>query len=360
MSNAFTSAVIIPARNEERRLPMCLAALSPQIGDDVLVVVVANNCTDGTAEAARQAIGRSTEIVDCVLGPSQGVGEARQRGCLHALSLYPEVDALMTTDADCVVATDWIVNTLSHLHEVDAVCGRVEPMPDETAILAGMPVQEGTNEAIYRDLVLCFYDVLAPEMHNRYPHHGEASGASLACRVSAWKHVGGFGDLRTGEDRDLIRRMRENDLCIRHADDVRVQASCRLIGRAPGGMADTLRDRLQGVDYRVDEALPPVARLFEMARRGRLDSWPPDTPTTDRLRPADLPAQIARLTDFLAGAGATATGPLPTDQPPAISIVRDPSVVADRVRTANHPAGPRSDFATSFQPPVERNSSGPI
>ncbi len=301
MSGRFTAAVIVPARNEARRIASCLAALAPQVAEDVLVVVVANNCTDGTARAARGVIPQDRfALLDCTLGPAQGVGAARRQGCLHALTRHPGIAQFMTTDADCIVAGDWIAANRRHLAEVDAVCGRVDPIATETSVLTHMPQREAQDEATYRNLVLRFYGLLAPEAHNASPHHGEAPGASLACRASAWSAVGGFADMRSGEDRHLVRHLRGSGFRVRHAEDVRVHASCRLKGRAPGGMADTLRARLAGEDYSVDEALPPVDMLIGMARRGRLEAWPPDTPAAARLRPADLPGEIRRLQSLLA------------------------------------------------------------
>ncbi len=177
MMSAFTAAVVIPARNEARRLPTCLSALLPQIDEDVLIVVVANNCTDSTAAAARASIpSRSLELIDCTLNAAQGVGEARRRGCARAISLYPDIKSLLTTDADCIAAPDWIARSRAHLTEVDAVCGRVEPIPGESGVVQRLPLEAGANEAIYRDMVIQFYDLMAPEPHNPYPHHGGAPG----------------------------------------------------------------------------------------------------------------------------------------------------------------------------------------
>jgi len=63
--------------------------------------------------------------------------------------------------------------------------------------------------------------------------------------AAACAQIGGFADLGAGEDRDLIRRMRLARFSVRHASDVQVFASCRLTRRAPGGMAQALRDRLR-------------------------------------------------------------------------------------------------------------------
>ncbi len=290
------TAVIVPARNEAQRIGSCMAALAPQLGATAIIVVVANNCSDGTAEAARRALPDGGLLVlEADLPAEQGVGAARRLGCAKARRRAPRLRWLLTTDADCVVAEDWLRTNLRHLEEVDAVCGSVVPLPSESRVLRRMPLEAGCREAEYRKLVLEFYALHLPEPHNPPGHHGDAPGASLAFSRSAYFEVGGFADLRTGEDRDLVRRMRRAGLRVRHASDVRVAASCRLIGRAPGGMAQALRHRLSEIDHRVDDALPPAAWLLDQTVRGALPPWPPEVPEMLRLRAAQLPEQISRL-----------------------------------------------------------------
>lgn len=300
MSDAITTAIIIPARNEARRIGACLEALAPQLGRTAMIVLVANNCTDDTVRAARGALrGPCLRIVDRTLAAGQGVGAARRLGCDIAARAAPQLRNLLTTDADCVPGPDWIAANLRHLAQVDAVCGAVSPLSGESAILARIPAEAVHDEAAYRALVLRFYARVHPEPHNPLPHHGDAPGASLAVTLEAYGKAGGFADRRTAEDRDLVRRLRQNGMRVRHADDVRVAASCRLTGRAPGGMAQTLRDRLAGQRYVVDEALPPAEWLLAEAGKGTLPMWPPELPSQLRLRPADLPGQIAALTAIL-------------------------------------------------------------
>lgn len=296
-----TTAIVIPARNEERRISDCLQALKPQLDALCMIVLVANNCTDGTIRAARNALcGPQLLVLECALAPEQGVGAARRMGFEVAMRAAPDLRALLTTDADCVAAPDWIAANLRHLRAFDAVCGAVTPMEEERDILRNMSANEGQNEAAYRALVQKFYALVYPEPHNPLPHHGEAPGASLAVSLQAYHAVGGFADRRTGEDRDLVRRIRQAGLLVRHASNVCVAASCRLTGRAPGGMAQALRDRLAGTDYRIDDGLPPTAWLLDHMRCGTLPMWPPELPEALRLRSRDLPAQIASLNALLA------------------------------------------------------------
>lgn len=69
------ASVVIPAHNEERGIARCLALLGPEFD----VVVVANACTDGTAEVARAA---GVKVVETPVA-----------GKVHALALGDEVCA---------------------------------------------------------------------------------------------------------------------------------------------------------------------------------------------------------------------------------------------------------------------------
>jgi hypothetical protein len=48
-----------------------------------------------------------------------------------------------------------------------------------------------------------------------------------------------------GEDRAFFDALRRVDARIRHVPGVRVVVSARIVGRAPGGMADTMRRRVE-------------------------------------------------------------------------------------------------------------------
>jgi len=85
--SAITTAIVIPARNEARRIGACLAALQPQLTPACRVVLVANNCTDATVARARAALAEpQLQIITLKLEPGQGVGTARRIGCQAALA----------------------------------------------------------------------------------------------------------------------------------------------------------------------------------------------------------------------------------------------------------------------------------
>ncbi len=296
------TAVIIPARNEEERIGTCLAALLAQCPDSVRIVVVLNNTSDGTDMAVRaeaQKFGKMIDVLNLDLPPEQGVGTARRVGCTYAIDNFPALRFLLTTDADGIAAPDWLACNRAHLCEVDAVCGAIEPIAAETRPLSGQSLDFAVWEGRYRQLVLDWYHRFAPEPANPLPHHGEASGASLAMRLGAYQSAGGFEDVKTGEDRAIVRRLKSLGFAVRHAGDVRMQASCRLTGRAPDGMAAALRDRLpsRSAPYCIDAALP----CSEWLRSNRLSPgiWPPDLPAAQRLAVDQLPDHIRVLEDLL-------------------------------------------------------------
>ncbi len=97
-----TITVLIPAHNENKVIGKTLKVLVPQLTEQDQLVVVADNCTDNTAELARQfgvtVIERNDQI-------SQGKGYALAYG-LNCIEQPSEV--LVIIDADCLVQPDFL------------------------------------------------------------------------------------------------------------------------------------------------------------------------------------------------------------------------------------------------------------
>ena len=323
------TAIIIPARNEAERIGDCLTALAPQCNDRVHVILVVNNTDDDTAKIATAAAGRlglDLTVLDLTFPPGMGVGAARRRGCAVALEQMPHLRQILTTDADCRVSPDWVARSIHHLQRFDALCGRVTLNPEEAACLAQQDPMFEAHEMAYRRLVLTLYARHAPNCADLQGSHGEAPGASLGFTRDAYEAVGGFAPIPCGEDRAIIRALRAAGRRVHHADDVWVEASCRLVGRAAGGMADTLRNRLSGAGYLADDCLPDAGCLLEKLRRGGLGCWPVQVPEAERIPVDELPAHIALLRGFLDKSAARETaaplapeagGPRPRENFPA-------------------------------------------
>jgi len=96
--------VLIPARDEELMIAATLAALAQAIRPRDRVLVVADRCTDATAEIARAA---GAEVLERTADQPPGRAAARQDG-LDAALREDDWDAVLFVDADSVVSPGFL------------------------------------------------------------------------------------------------------------------------------------------------------------------------------------------------------------------------------------------------------------
>jgi len=293
--------VAIPARNEEDRIGRCLDALRHQVGEGgaVLpphsfgVLLLLNNCTDGTRAAALRAWQGShipLHITEMALsGAAANAGYARGLA-LDLAALWQERGGrgdgvLLTSDADSRVASDWIARNLTAIAAGNAgVAGQIRLDEGEASSLSSALRARGRIEDAYERALLWFAGAIDPLPHDPWPNHRGASGASLAVRLDAYRRIGGLPLVASGEDRALAQALTRLDLPVRHDCDITVFTSARLAGRASGGTSDALRLRTDDPDIPGDEtleALPTALRRFRWrarlrgwhARQGLADEW---------------------------------------------------------------------------------------
>lgn len=113
-----TLAVLIPAHNEALVLGRTLQTLMPTLPPGSRVLVVADNCTDTTAEIARQHGAEAIERTDIA---NRGKGYALKYGLAYFGANPPA--AVVFLDADCQVAEDTV------------------RLLGQTAIATGRPIQ---------------------------------------------------------------------------------------------------------------------------------------------------------------------------------------------------------------------------
>lgn len=104
-------AVLIPAHNEEGGISSTLRSIAPQLGDHDRLIVVADNCTDGTGNIAEA---EGAEVVSRTSLEKRGKGFALDFGLRHLRSNPPDI--VVIVDADCHVAPD----AIDHLAKVCA------------------------------------------------------------------------------------------------------------------------------------------------------------------------------------------------------------------------------------------------
>jgi cellulose synthase/poly-beta-1,6-N-acetylglucosamine synthase-like glycosyltransferase len=94
--------IIVPSHNEEVCITRCVQSLAAASGNPDDVVVIAHNCSDATADRARQA-GARVEVVNDV--SRAGKGHALKHGFDYAFRQCG-ADAVMIVDADSTVSAN--------------------------------------------------------------------------------------------------------------------------------------------------------------------------------------------------------------------------------------------------------------
>ena len=234
------AAVVVPARDEEQRIGACLDALAAQerlAADEYELIVVLDACEDGTAAAVEAARGRHPElVVHTLIGPGEGAGPARAAGmdvgCARLEAAGAERGLLASTDADTLVAPDWLASQLVSLAAgAEAVGGEIELDPGEAAALPRRVLVGRAAELVER----------TRQAAARGPaEHAHFSGASLGITPRAYREVGGMARLAALEDQELEDRLAAAGVAIHRPRAVRVVTAARTDGRAERGLARDL------------------------------------------------------------------------------------------------------------------------
>ncbi|SAK97081.1 Glycosyl transferase family 2 [Caballeronia fortuita] len=209
-------AIVIPAHNEAAHIGTCVAAARRAadhhqlLGEAVRVIVVADACTDATADIAR-ALGAEVTCID-----ARNVGIARSHGAERALALGARW--LAFTDADTTVAEDWLVRQLDCC--ADAVCG-VIGVHDWSPHIGAVREHFGRT---YTDA----------------DGHRHIHGANMGVSAQAYVRAGGFAPLETSEDVALVEALIAAGARIEWSASPRVVTSARTDFRAKKGFGATL------------------------------------------------------------------------------------------------------------------------
>lgn len=223
--------VVVPARDEETLLAGHLVALARAVTElrrarpDVRVAatLVLDSCTDGSADLVRRtAAGWAwLDVVEVALGC---VGRSRAAGVDRARDAHRDLPSarvwVASTDADSAVPPEWLV----HHAQVAA---------DGAALLTGTVRPVGLSEdRLGRWLAA----------HQLGDGHDHVHGANLGFTLAAHDAVGGFAPLPTGEDVDLVARLRAAGVPWVASAVSPVLTSGRLVARAPEGFAEFVAD----------------------------------------------------------------------------------------------------------------------
>lgn len=208
--------IVVPAHNEAMTIAKCLASVWTAIEQlpstiEVYPLVVLDSCTDDTQILVKAA------GVDYLCCDYHCVGQVRDIGIRHAIA--NGATWLTCTDADSVVAVDWLVQQIEHINHqsIDVICGVVDV--DSWAHLTAQ-----TRE----DYIAHYQDKMG---------HHHIHGANLSFSSDAYLAVGGFAHIPCHEDVDLIGKFKAQSYAITWSNRVRVITSSRLQARATEGFA---------------------------------------------------------------------------------------------------------------------------
>ncbi len=215
--------VVVPAHNEFASLSRCVTAVlaaAAKAPAPVFVVAVLDACDDDSASLSDR-FGPDVAFLEV---DERNVGAARAAGFRFARSVLRSPGGrtwFATTDADTKVGPDWLVAQLNR--DADMVLGVVH-------------VDQWRH---HPDAVA---DRFEEDYDSDQPGHEHIHGANMGCRADAYWRVGGFRDLASGEDVELVQRFEAAGCRVYWDDELSVATSDRRNGRAAGGFADHLAE----------------------------------------------------------------------------------------------------------------------
>ena len=276
------ACVCVPARNEADALPETIRSLDRQQGAGdgarLRLVILANNCTDGTVDRVRamerdgDATHLDIRLIEARLAPEVAhVGTARRMAMDSGADWLDEAGVadgvLLSTDADAVAPPDWIAANLRALDDAEIVGGRLLIDAREAADPALAAIHRRIER--YWSAVRGLEEVIDPCPHDPAPRHGDHIGASLALRASLYRAVGGLPPLACGEDNALVAAVRRHGGRLRHCPAVSILSSGRMAGRVEGGMATEMARRMRVATGQEEYRLPPVGHWRAAIERRR-------------------------------------------------------------------------------------------
>lgn len=245
-------AVLVPAHDEELVIRDTLAALTPQIQPHQRLLVVADNCTDKTADIARSM---GAEVIERFDAERRGKGYALDYGVQHLAATNPP-DVVVIVDADCEVQPGAIATL--------AQTAIATQRPTQSIYLMEIPPNPSAKDTI---------SALAIRVKNLVRSLGLAQinqpcllgGTGMAFPWSAIQSV----DLATG---NIVEDMKLGlDLAIAGYSP-KFTPSAAVVGRLPQQEAAATSQRTRWVHGHIQTLLSYGPRLFwEAFRQRRFD-----------------------------------------------------------------------------------------
>jgi cellulose synthase/poly-beta-1,6-N-acetylglucosamine synthase-like glycosyltransferase len=161
-----TAVIVVPAHDEAAIIGHRLAALKEAAGDRARILVVADNCTDATAEIVRSLM---ADVIERVDAERRGKGFALDFARLHLKTNPPDV--VLIIDADC--ATDAL--SIDQLVARSSASGR----PCQAVNLQA-PRPDGSPAVQLSTFAFFIKNVIRQRALQRITGHGQLLGTGMA------------------------------------------------------------------------------------------------------------------------------------------------------------------------------------
>jgi len=197
-------SVLVPARNEEKNIGVCLESLSRQSYSKDLyeVIVIDDHSTDGTAAIVEGFAGisvRCLRLADIAEENGAGPVKAYKKFAIETGIRAATGELIITTDADCWFHPDWL-RTMAGFYE------------ETGAKFIAAPVRIDSTHSflsIFQTLdFITLQGITGAAVYKRF--HSMCNGANLAYEKRAFYEVEGFKDIDaipSGDDMLLMHKI---------------------------------------------------------------------------------------------------------------------------------------------------------
>ncbi len=280
-ANDLQVSVIVPVRNEAAHITKTLEALRTQedeAGNALRpgfyeVLVLANNCTDQTANIIHHYKKKHPDfplfMEDIKLPASTAnIGFVRRMLMDAAFRRLHESGnpngIIASTDGDTIVDRQWIYHiTQEILNGNDAVGGRILTKTDRSpARLYHL------RSVMYRSLLTKAAAIIDPSVNDPWPCHFQYFGASLAVTCNMYERAGRLPQVPYLEDNAFLDALNSIDAKVRKSNQVKVYTSTREQGRVEVGFSEQL-NKWNSLAMSASEQLaePTKASLLKLQNR---------------------------------------------------------------------------------------------
>ena len=214
-------SVLIPARNEEANVGVCIEGFLSQNYDNFKIHVLNDQSTDRTGTIIEK-FGEQYPEVQAIEGKPLPAGWTGKNWACHQLSQYADGEILIFTDADNCPAPDAIANTVAYMQKLEL--GLFSAFPEKVTItLIEKLVVPVVDMFVYAGLPLWL------TYFSRFPSLAAASGLWIAFTREAYQRVGGHQAVSNQivEDVELSRLAKKRGVKILTSAGTRA-VSCRM------------------------------------------------------------------------------------------------------------------------------------